>query len=129
LGISRGKPGETYTFTTTSQDLDNDKIQYGWDWNGDLEVDEWTGFFDSGETCEMFHSWNESGSYNIRVIAMDEDGFTNQYHLDENGEFSFWSDPLPISMPCSYHPFQQFLELLFQRFPSAFPLLRQFMGY
>ncbi len=129
-GSSRGKPGETYTFTTTSQDLDNDKIQYGWDWNGDLIVDQWTGFFNSGETCEISHTWNESGSYNIRVIAMDEKGFTNQYHLDENEEFSFWSDPLPITMPYSYNqPMPQFLEWLFQRFPNTFLILRQLLGY
>ena len=128
-GNSRGKPGQMYTFTTTSQDLDNDKIQYGWDWNGDLEVDEWTGFFGSGETCEISHSWNESGSYNIRVIAMDEKGFTNGYHVNENGEFSFWSDSLPITMPYSHNPILQFLEWLFERFPNAFPILRQLLGY
>jgi len=129
-GSSRGKPGETYTFTTTSQDLDNDKIQYGWDWNGDFQVDQWTGFIDSGENCEMSHAWNESGSYKIRVIAMDEKGFTNGYHLNEMGEFSFWSDPLSITMPYSYNkPILQFLDLLFQRFPNAFPLLRHLLGY
>jgi hypothetical protein len=129
-GSSRGKPGKSYTFTTTSQDWDNDKIQYGWDWNGDKEVDQWTGFFNSGETCEISHTWNESGSFAIRVIAMDEKGFTNGYHLDENGELSFWSDPLPFSTPLSYDkPIPQFLDLLFERFPNAFPLLRQQLGY
>jgi hypothetical protein len=124
-GSSRGKPGATYTFTTTSQDLDNDKIQYGWDWNSDKEVDQWTGFFNSGETCEVSHTWNESGSYKIRVIAMDEKGFINGYHIDESGEFSFWSDPLAITMPYSYNkPILQFLEWLFERFPNASPLLR-----
>jgi hypothetical protein len=129
-GSSRGKPGKSYTFTTTSQDWDNDKIQYGWDWNGDLEVDQWTGFFNSGETCEISHTWNESGSYNIRVIAMDEKGFNNSYHVDVNGEFSFWSDPVPITIPYSYNrPMPQFLEMLFERFPNAFPILRYILGY
>lgn len=95
---SRGKPGEAYIFTTTSQDFDNDKIQYGWDWNGDLEVDQWTGFFNSSETCEISHTWDEPASYKIRVIAMDEKGFINGYHLDENGDFSFWSDSLSIKI-------------------------------
>jgi hypothetical protein len=129
-GISRGKPGETYTFITTSQDLDNDKIRYGWDWNGDFQVDQWTGFFNSGETCEISHVWNESGSYNIRVVAMDEKGFNNSYHVDVSGEFSIWSDPLPITMPYSFNkPILPFLELLFQRFPHTFPILRQLLGY
>lgn len=129
IGTSRGKPGQIYTFTTTSQDLDGDKIQYGWDWNGDLQVDQWTGLYNSGETCEISHSWNESGSFTLRVMAMDEKGFTNGYHLDENGEFSYWSDPLPITMPYSYNPIHQFFEKLFQQFPNIFPLLRQRIGY
>jgi hypothetical protein len=128
-GSARGKPGETYTFTTTSQDLDNDKIQYGWDWNGDLEVDQWTGFYDSGETCEVSHIWDESGSFKIRVMAMDEKGFINGYHVDESGDFSFWSNPLSVTMPYSYtNPILQFLGWLLERFPNAFPLLRQLLG-
>ena len=68
-GSIRGKPGETYIFTTTSQDFDNNKIKYGWDWDGDFEVDQWSGFINSGETCEMSHTWDEPGSYKIRVVA------------------------------------------------------------
>ena len=128
-GSSRGKPGVPYTFTTTSQDFDNDKIQYGWDWNGDFEVDQWTGFFDSGETCEVSHIWNESGSFTIRVVAMDEKGFMNGYHVDEIGDLSFWSDSLPVTMPYSYNPILQFFEWLFERFPNAFPILRQLFEY
>ena len=128
-GSSRGKPGEIYAFTTTSQDFDNDRIQYGWDWNDDLEVDQWTGFFNSGETCEISHTWNQSGSYKVRVIAMDEKGFINGYHVDENGEFSYWSDSLSVTMPFSYNnPLLHFLELLFQQFPNTFPTLRQLFG-
>ncbi|VVB61994.1 Uncharacterised protein [uncultured archaeon] len=124
-GSSNGKTGKAYTFTTTSQDFDNDKIQYGWDWNGDEEVDEWTGFYDSGEICEISHTWNETGSFKIRVIAMDEKGFYNGYHVNENGEFSYWSDSLPITMPYSYNkPIRQFLEWLFERFPNTFPVVQ-----
>ena len=130
VGTSKGTPGEMYTFTTTSQDLDDDKIQYGWDWNGDYEVDQWTGFYTSGENCEISHVWNESGSFSVRVVAMDEKGFVNGYHFDENGVVNYWSDPLPITMPYNIKPpFQQTLDWLFQRFPTEFPLLRYLMGY
>jgi len=129
-GSSRGTPGKVYTFATTSQDWDNDEIQYGWDWDGDYQVDQWSGFFDSGEICEMSHTWNESGSFNIRVIAMDEQGFFNGYHLNEDGEFSYWSDSLPITMPYSYdRSILQFLEWLFQRFPFTFPILRHILEF
>jgi hypothetical protein len=129
-GSSRGTPGKVYTFATTSQDWDNDEIQYGWVWDGDYQVDQWSGFFDSGEICEMSHTWNESGSFNIRVIAMDEKGFFNGYHLNEDGEFSYWSDSLPITMPYSYdRSILQFLEWLFQRFPFTFPILRHILEF
>ena len=93
------------------------------------EVDQWTGFFNSGEICKISHIWNESGSFNIRVIARDEKGFTNGYHVDENGEFSYWSNPLPITMPYRYDkPILQCLDILFPRFQHAIPILRQLLG-
>ena len=128
VGTSRGKPGETYTFTTTSLDLDNDRIQYGWDWNGDYEVDEWTGFFDSGATCEISHTWNQSGSYKIRAMARDEKGFNNSYHVDESGIFSFWSNPLSITMPYHYNKsILRVLDLFFGLFPHTFPIQRMLL--
>jgi hypothetical protein len=37
---------------------------------------------------------------------------------------------LPITMPYSFNkPILPFLELLFQRFPHTFPILRQLLGY
>ena len=60
---------------------------------------------------------------------MDEKGFINGYHVDETGEFSYWSDSLPVTMPYSYPPMHQFLEWLFQHFPNAFPILRHVLGY
>jgi len=97
-GISRGKPGETYTFATTSKDFDNDKIRYGWDWDGDFEADEWSPLINSGENCEMTHKWEGEGTYNIRVTAVDEKDNPNAYHLTEHGDLSFWSDSLEVKI-------------------------------
>ena len=121
FGSTGGKSGETYTFTTTSQDFDNDKIQYGWDWNGDLEVDQWTDFIKSGENCEISHTWDEPGSYRIRVICMDEKGNINGYHVDENGFLSYWSDPLSVKISKSKIS-SYLLPRMFIKFIEQIPL-------
>ena len=47
----------------------------------------------------------------------------------KRGEESDWAT-LTVTMPYSYiKPFPQLFGKLFQRFPNAFPLLRQLMGY
>ena len=97
-GVKNGKPGEKYTYSTTSTDIDGDKIKYGWDW-GDNSSIEWTDFYNSGETCEVSHIWDEPGYYEIKVIAEDENGFSSEYHLNVKGDFTQWSDPLSVSMP------------------------------
>jgi hypothetical protein len=108
--------GETYTYTTTAVDPDGDKIRYGWDWDGDMTIDEWTEFEETGETIEASHSWSTHGSYTIRVKAMDE-------HGAESG----WSEPLPISMPKSKTNNPLFLNFL-ENHPHMFPILRHLFG-
>jgi len=90
VGPSEGKTNEEYEFVTNTIDSNNDLIQYGWDWNGDNNVDDWTDFYESGEEITTTHTWNTEGTYNIKVIAKDEWGF-------ESG----WSEPLELSIPKS----------------------------
>ena len=102
LGTTSGKTGIVYDYTSSTIDPDGDKVIYGWDWEGDMIVDEWTDLHDSGEIVEMSHSWDIEGSYEIRVKAKDT------YEVE-----SPWSDPLSISMPKNKAintPFLQFLE-------------------
>ncbi len=73
-GPSVGAVGSTYWFSTSAIDPDNDQIRYGWDWNGDGTVDEWSGYFNSGQTCSMSHSWTSAGTYQIKVKAQDING-------------------------------------------------------
>ncbi len=97
-GPSSGLPSSKYSYTTLAYDKDGDDIQYGWDWNGDGIVDEWTSLKPSGESIEIQHSWNEKGNYEVRVISKDEHG--------AKGE---WSDPLAVSIP--YCLLKKFMEL------------------
>jgi len=87
-GKERIRIRKSYEYETYSVDPDNDKLQYGWDWDGDYAVDEWTGFYNSGEKAIISHKWDKRGSYEIRVRARDENGFESE-----------WSDPLAISVP------------------------------
>ncbi|MCK4365572.1 MAG: hypothetical protein KAW45_05950, partial [Thermoplasmatales archaeon] len=70
--------GESVLYTAVSTDPENDLIQYGWVWNCDDwdwgTVDYWTEWYDSGETCIMSRTWNESGIYTTRVKARDIHG-------------------------------------------------------
>jgi len=65
---------ESYSYSTNTTDPDGDDVKYGWDWDGDGVVDEWTGFYSSGEIVNNSHIWNISGIYNIGVKAEDKHG-------------------------------------------------------
>jgi hypothetical protein len=112
-GKRQGTIGQNYSYSTSSTDSDGDQIYYLFDW-GDGLVSEWLGPYNSGVTISTTHTWTAKGSYSIKVKAKDTFGAE-----------SLWSDSLPITMPYSFNkPILQFLELLFQRFPHAFPILR-----
>ena len=86
-GPSYGNAGVSYTYSTSATDPDGDKIRYGWDWNGDGTVDEWTDLYDSGITVNVSHSWSNGGIYYIKVKAKDENGIEGE-----------WSDNLTVTL-------------------------------
>jgi predicted secreted protein len=117
-GSTTGKVNNEYTYTSSTSDPDGDQVYYLWDW-GDGNNSGWFGPYNSGVTISTTHTWTVKGSYSIKAKAKDI-----------YGKESVWSDPLPITMPYSFNnPLPQFFELLFQRFPHAFPILRQLLGY
>jgi hypothetical protein len=116
-GQIKGKIDVEYTYTSSTTDPDEDQIYYLWDW-GDSTQSDWLGPNNSGDIIETTHTWADKGTYSVKVKAKDS-----------NGLESSWSDPSLITMPYAYKPLWQFLELLFQRFPHAFPALRQMLGY
>jgi len=86
-GPVNGKPGDEYTFSTTTSDFENEQIFYWFDW-GDGTNSGWIGPFDSGETCQEEHIWQEKNEYKIKVRSKD----INDYE-------SKWSDPVAINIP------------------------------
>jgi len=117
-GPISGKTGEEYTYSTSTADPDGDQVYYKWYWNDKInETSDWIGPYNSGETADASHIWDEKGDYSIKVKAKD------QY-----GEESPWSDPLAISMPKNkaIQPFMLFMERLMERFPILEQILQKF---
>jgi len=74
-----GETNTTYNYSTVSTDPEGGKISYGWDWNGDFTVDEWTDPLDCNTTVNISHSWSVEGTYNLRVKAKDERGVLSDW--------------------------------------------------
>ena len=115
-GPTRGKVNEVYTYTATATDPDGDDIYYLFDW-GDGTTSGWLGPYESGVQESASHSWSEQETYTIKAKAKDT-----------NDAESGWVT-LEMTMPISYNiQLLSFWDLMFQRFPNAFPLLRHMMG-
>jgi SagB-type dehydrogenase family enzyme len=116
-GPLSGKSGNLYNYSISTTDRDDDDVFYFIDW-GDGTNSGWIGAYKSGEEIKAQHIWNEKGTYSIKVKAKDV--FNAQ---------SYWAT-LIVTMPVSYNILRLiFWQQLFQRFPYAFPLLRQVLGY
>ncbi len=79
IGQVLGDTNTTYNYSTVSIDPEGGKISYGWDWNGDFTVDEWTDPLDCNTTVNISHSWSVEGTYNLRVKAKDERGVLSDW--------------------------------------------------
>lgn len=121
-GPLSGKIKRTYTYDVTVSDPDEQdlliiiEINFS-DGTTACGGCDGRGPWHSGDVVEFDHSWTKIGTFNITGRVKDE-----------HGEWSGWSDPIPITMPYSYSkPILQFLELLSQRFPKAFPILQNLL--
>ena len=68
-GPTSGKPGIEYEFTFVSVDPDDDDLYYLIDWGDGIE--DVTGLFPSGAEVHASHTWDEKGTYPIKVKAVD----------------------------------------------------------
>ena len=114
-GETKGTIQNSYDYTIQTTDPDLNDVKYYIDWGDGTHTI--TDLKESGEEIIVSHIWNTKGTYSIKVKAIDE------YDAESD-----WTT-LTVTMPCSYKPLPHFLELLFQRFPHAFPILRHFLGY
>jgi len=91
-GPVQGTVGYEYSFSTSTNDPDNDQIYFMWDW-GDGNLSEWMGPYSSGDTCSASHIWNSGGNFTIKVKARDE-------HFTQ----SEWSEGSIIQMVYNFPP-------------------------
>lgn len=85
-GASSGFIEISYSYSTSTIDSDNDEVYYLFDW-GDETNTTWIGPYNSGGSCIGTHSWNNSGTYDIKVKAKDT-----------NNDESSWSSALTIEI-------------------------------
>ena len=81
--------GNEYSYTTSATDPEDDYIYYKFDW-GIGEESEWLGPYSSGQSISKTHKWYNTGSFNVRVKAKDENDIESQ-----------WSQPLSINVASS----------------------------
>jgi outer membrane protein assembly factor BamB len=113
-GSTKGKAGTEYSYYFQTSDPDNNPVQVYVDW-GD-GTNEWSYITASGQTILMSHTWTEQGSYIIKAKTRDTFGAESN-----------WTT-LQVTMPLAYEPPHfRFLDWLFDRFPNAFPILRQIL--
>jgi len=114
-GSPQGPPGIELCWLFVSRDFDKHEVKYIIDW-GDGNSDE-TDYYPEGEAVEECHTYDDLGNYTITIKAVDEKGL-------EGLEGTF---EIKIQNSRSVH--QKLLLRLFERFPNAFPILRQLLGF
>jgi len=117
IGKIKGKVEKSYDYIFRSTSPIGNDIFYQIDW-GDGSLTDWLGPYDSGKSITMNHSWSDKGTFTIKARAKDTDNLWGP------------SGELKVTMPFTYEPPQfHFIQWLFERFPNAFPILRQLLAY
>jgi hypothetical protein len=114
-GDTSGRPGVEYTYTFSTSDPDGDQVIYYVDWDDDSDS-MWFGPYDSGDIVTALHTWEEKGTYSVKVKCMDLD-FAE----------SDWSEPLSVTMPKNIISINTIVQRLMERFSNLFPLLQLFL--
>jgi hypothetical protein len=87
-GIDHINVRQNASYRSLSHDPDNDSIRYGWDWDGNDKVDEWTKWYSPNATLvDSIHKWKINGTFYIKVKAQDVHGAESQ-----------WSDSLMVTV-------------------------------
>jgi len=101
---------------TTAVDPESDDIWYYVDW-GDDSSSGWLGPYSSGEAITLSHTWEEQDTYTLRCMAKDTLGGVSEWGT------------LEVTMPVNQYSYSfPLLQRLLERFPNAFPILRQLLG-
>ena len=116
-GPSSGKIETPISYTFSSIDPDGDDVFYYIEW-GDGEIEDWIGPYESGDVITVDHTWSVKGDYSIRAKAKDT--------KDLQSGWSSLDITIPKNKPFNYN--FPLLSWFLDRFPNAFPILRQVLG-
>jgi hypothetical protein len=86
-GPQKGECNIPHHYTACATDPDGDRIFYSFDWGDGCQVTV-SCCFASGECCTACYCWEEPGTYQVRVCAIDEHRCYGEY-----------SDSLLVIMP------------------------------
>ena len=85
-GPSSAGDGDTLTFRVTVTDPEGDNVEFKLDY-GDGTTAEWTAVsYSSGMTISRKYAYPDTGSYEVKVMARDEEELESE-----------WSDPLTVT--------------------------------
>lgn len=73
------KVGHNASYMAMATDPDGNPLRYGWDWDGNGTIDEWTSYQPAGTMITINHTWWERGSYQIRVKCHDSVGDESEF--------------------------------------------------
>jgi len=98
-GPNTGVVGIINTYSTSSTEPNGDLIKYGWDWDGDNTVDDWTDYYPSGQTVSIDHFWTSPGTYNVKVKAKDEFDTESSFSPTKQVQITIGEPPNTPSTP------------------------------
>ena len=118
-GPTSGITGKTYAYHITITDPDDDHMFFLTVDFGDEIIYKNSGyerFWPNGTVILVSHRWKKPGNYEISATV--QDGY---------GEWSEWSEPLPVNISAKKSINPLFLRFL-ENHLHMFPLLRQLLG-
>ena len=92
-GSSSGYTGTSYSYSTSATDPDGDQVKYYFDWGDGTGT--WTNLVNSGQSASKSHSWNNAGTYNVKVKAQDENGAESGWSTAKGVTITVYTPPPP----------------------------------
>lgn len=113
-GPAQGKPNVNYNYILNAVDPEGDDVSYYVDW-GDGTNSGWTTPSTSGDDVTLTHKWTKKGTYAVKAKAKDI--------YDAESGWTTISVSIPRTMSINV-----LLQRFFERFPHAFPILRNILA-
>ncbi|MCX6668062.1 MAG: M28 family peptidase [Euryarchaeota archaeon] len=113
-GPAKGKVGKPITYTFVTTDPEGNDIYYSVDWGDGSDIT-YVGPYASDQDVALTHTWAEKGTYIIKAKAKDTYGADSGWGI------------LEIKMPRNKILSGTLMLKILERFPHAFPILRELL--